>query len=117
MAKKLAQRSALKREHKSVASVDILKGNILYDNILLKPIVVEKEGLVLRPQQYEDKPEWGEVIACGEGRIFDNGTVIPLKVNVGDMVLFQKYSAQKFRHGGDDYIIIREEDIYLYASK
>lgn len=100
-----------------MASVDILKGNILYDNILLKPIVVEKEGLVLRPQQYEDKPEWGEVIACGEGRIFDNGTIVPLKVKSGDIVLFQKYSAQKFRHGGDDYIIIREEDIYLYASK
>lgn len=96
-----------------VNKVDLGKGVILYDNILLQPIVVEQDGLVLRPQQYEDKPEWGEVIACGEGRIFDNGAIVPLKVQVGDLVLFQKYSAQKFRHKGTDYLIIREEDIYF----
>lgn len=97
----------------SVAEVNLTDGKILYDSVLIKPIIVKQEGLVLRPQQYEDKPEWGEVIMCGEGRLFDNGESVPLKVKVGDIVLFQKYSAQKFRHNGTDYMVIREEDIYL----
>ena len=109
-----AQKDVRKSQRKdAIASVDLLKGKILYDNILLKPIISKGDGLVLSPQQYEDKPEWGEIISCGEGRIFDNGTIIPLKVKRGDKVLFQKYSAQKFRHQGEDYLIIREEDIYF----
>lgn len=95
--------------------VDLRKGLILYDNILVKPIMIErggKKGTIETPQQYEDKAEWGQVIAVGEGRIFDNGTVIPLKVKVGDLVFFQKYSTQKLRHKGEDYLFIREEDIF-----
>ena len=95
--------------------IDVADSVVLYDNIILKPITIDSDEMVLNPQQYEDKPEWGKVISCGEGRVFDNGTVIPLKVHVGDTVLFQKYSAQKFRHRGEDYIVIREEDIYLIA--
>ena len=103
------------KKRRGVSSIDLSGGRILYDNVLLKPIVVEEVGLIKRPQQYDDKPEWGEVVACGEGRIFDNGTIIPLKVKVGDTVLFQKYSAQKIRHLGTDYLLIREEDIHFIA--
>lgn len=109
-----------KRKHleESVSKISLADGEILYDNILIKPIVLEQDGVVLRPQQYEDKPEWGEVIAYGEGRIFDNGVIVPLKVKKGSIVLFQKYSAQKFRHNGEDYIIIREDDVhFVYDPK
>lgn len=81
--------------------------------MLVQPFFVEETGGIARPQQYEDKPEWGEVIVAGEGRLFDNGTLVPLKVKAGDLILFQKYSAQKFRHNGEDFIIIREEDIHF----
>lgn len=103
-----------KRKSNEIGFAQIMKGKILYDNVLIKPIVLEKVGLVLRPQQYEDKPEFGEVLMVGEGRIFDNGTVIPLKVKVGDVVYFQKFSSQKIRVEGVDYHIIREEDIYWH---
>lgn len=74
--------------------------------------MIEKTGGIVKPNQYEDKAEFGEIVLIGEGRIFDNGTVVPLRVKKGDIVLFQKYSAQKIRNNGEDYLIIREEDIY-----
>lgn len=98
---------------KESKELDITKGKVLYDNILLRPIVMEASGGVLRPQGYDDKPEFGEVVAVGEGRIFDNGTVIPLKVKVGDKVLFQKYSYVKVRSNGEDFLLIREEDVFI----
>lgn len=110
-----AKTAERKQRKHDVNSIDLSKGKILYDNILLRPLVVENDGIVLRPQQYEDKPEWGEVIACGEGRIFDSGHIEPIRVKVGDIVLFQKYSAQKLRHRGEDYLIIREEDIFFVS--
>ena len=109
MSKKQNPQSQPKRNKE----LDITKGVVLYDNILLRPIIMEQSGVVLRPQQYEDKPEYGEVVAVGEGRIFDNGTVIPLKVKVGDKVLFQKYSYVKVRSMGEDFLLIREEDVYI----
>lgn len=68
--------------------------------------------MVIKPQMYEDKIDFGEVLLVGEGRIFDNGTVIPLKVKVGDIIFFQKYSATKIRNNGEDLLLIREEDVY-----
>ena len=106
-----------KKKSQKVNSINLLKGKILYDNVLLKPIVLANDGIVLKPQQYEDKPEWGEVIACGDGRLFENGELRELQISPGDLVLFQKYSAQKFRHAGEDYLIIREEDIFFVNRK
>lgn len=111
MAKKKNQNKTVKRK------LNLLKGKILYDNILIKPYTVEEEGLIVKPQQYEDKDEYGEVLAVGEGRIFDNGTIIPLKVKVGDFVMFQKYSPIEIRSNGEDYLIVREEDICWIANK
>lgn len=102
----------MKRKTESQAS-RIRSGLVLYDNIVVKPIVETQSGEVYKPQNYEDKPEIGEVVAMGEGRIFDNGTIIPLKVKLGDKVLFQKYSAVKVRENGEDLLLIREEDVYV----
>ena len=106
-----------KTRSSEVNKIDLLKGGLLYDSVLLKPIVVESDSVVLRPQQYEDKPEWGEVIMVGDGRVFDNGEVGSLRVRPGSIVLFQKYSAQKFRHKCEDYLIIREDDIFWHDNK
>lgn len=84
---------------------------VLHDNILIKPLIVEEVNGLVRPQQYEDKPELGEVIAVGDGREFDNGQTRKLKVKVKDIVLFNKYSSTKVAFEGTDYLILREEDI------
>jgi chaperonin GroES len=90
---------------------------LLYDNILVKAIDMEtiddKTGLI-RSQGYEDKPEVGKVINVGEGRIFDNGTVVPLRIKKGDTVYWNKYSSVKIRLGTEDYYLLREEDIQGY---
>jgi len=90
---------------------DITQYELFYDNVLLKAVEIESvEGLV-KPDQYEDKPEFGVVIAVGEGRLMDSGTIVPMKVKVGDTVLFGMYSTEKIRNEGIDYYIIREVDI------
>lgn len=89
----------------SKPKINLLKSKILHDFILLKPFVVEEvRGLVKRPQQYDDKPEYGEVIAVGDKT---------KAIKKGDVVLFQKYSSEKVRdpETGVDYMIVKEEDI------
>ena len=101
------------RKQKEVSKIDLLTGKLLYDQVLIEPIVLEDSanGLV-NAQQYEDKPEFGKVLLVGNGRLLDTGTVVKPLVKVGDTVLFQKYSAQKVRVNSVDYLLIREEDIY-----
>ena len=79
----------------------------------MKPINVEektKGGIVL-PDTAKDKPQEGEVVAVGPGRILENGTRIPPEVKVGDRVIFSKYSGTEFKMDGEEYLILRESDI------
>lgn len=101
------------KQKKVKSNIDLLTGKLLYDQVLIRPIVFEESsnGLV-NTQQYEDKPEFGEVLLVGNGRLLETGTVVKPIVKKGDTVLFQKYSAQKIRVNGIDYLIVREEDIY-----
>lgn len=89
----------------------------LGDRVLIKVLEAEertKGGIVL-PDTAKEKPQEGEVMAVGSGRLLDNGTVKPLEVRVGDRVLFGKYSgtevALRSGKGEDDLMILREEDI------
>jgi len=106
----------LKQKSKSLNPKDF---EYLYDNVLVVPIVIDEVGNgLVRPQGYEDKPEIGEVVKVGEGRIFDNGVVVPLKVKVGDIVYFNKYSSVKIRLDTTDYLILKEEDLQgFYRGK
>ena len=92
---------------------------IVSDKILIEPIVIDtvEESGVYIPNSYEDKPEIGRVIKIGEGKRLENGMLIPLKVSVGDIVYFNKYSSVKFRIGHKDYYTIREEDIEMYGKE
>lgn len=99
-----------------IKTPDPLDFNYLYDHILVEPMSldgIDEDGLV-RPRGYDDKPELGIVMRIGEGRIFDDGTVVPLKVKEGDIVYFNKYSSVKVRINTKDYLIIREDDIQGY---
>lgn len=99
----------------SKRKVDISKFNILYDNVFVKGIELpEALDGVVRPAQYDDKPELGEVLSVGEGRLLDDGTTVSLKVRKGDTVYFNKYSSTKFSYAGEDYYVVREEDIVAY---
>jgi len=91
--------------------------SFLYDNVLVKALRPETvEGLV-KPDQYDDKPEFGEVIQVGEGRLLDDGVVVPTKLKVGDIIFFGKYSSEQTRSVGEDYFIIREDDVRAVLKK
>ena len=102
-----------KKENKQdVRSFDLKKFRFLYDHVLVRAIKKDTgiKGLV-RPDQYDDKPEFGEVISVGEGRLMDDGTIVPINVKPGDIIFFSKYSSEQTRTLGEDYYIIRADDI------
>ena len=85
----------------------------LADRIVVKPSEAEertKSGLVL-PDTAKEKPQEGKVIAVGSGRLLDEGAVKPLEVKNGDRVLYGKYAGTEVSIEGEDYLILREEDI------
>ena len=92
--------------------IDINKIEVFFDHIVVKPFEGSENvrGLI-NPQNYEDKPYLGIVCVVGKGRVFDTGEARPLQVKVGDVILFQKYSALEQFIQGEKYLIIREEDV------
>ena len=93
---------------------DISKFEFLHDNVLVRAIREETVGGLVRPEQYDDKPEFGEVISVGPGKLLDDGTVVPTQLDVGYVVFFGKYSTEQTRNLGNDYFIIKEEDIKAF---
>jgi len=85
----------------------------LADRVVLKPVTAEektKGGIVL-PDTAKDKPQEGEVVAVGPGRILDNGTKLAPEVKVGDRVIYSKYSGTEVKVDGEEYLVVRESDI------
>lgn len=83
------------------------------DRVIVKRMAEEKttpSGIVI-PDAATEKPDQGEIVAVGNGKIGDDGKVLPMNVKVGDRVLFGKYSGQAFKLEGVEYIIMREDDI------
>ena len=86
----------------------------LHDHVIVKPITeneITKSGIVLPDTIDKEKPEKGEVIAVGEGKLLDNGQKSPMSVKVGDKVMFKKYSPDEIKVDGVEYLIISESDI------
>jgi chaperonin GroES len=85
----------------------------LHDRVVIRRLEEERTsaGGIVIPDSAAEKPIQGEVIAVGNGKILDNGEVRALDVKVGDRVLFGKYSGTEVKLGGDDYLVMREEDI------
>jgi chaperonin GroES len=85
----------------------------LYDRIVIKRIE-EKEvvqGGIIIPDSAKEKPQEGEVVAVGQGKRLENGTVVALDVKVGDRILFGKYSGSEIKLDGEEYIIMREDEV------
>lgn len=86
----------------------------LSNNVILKTLKVEettKSGIVLPDTMDKEKPEKGEVIACGPGKVLDNGQLSPMTVKVGDKVIFKKYSPDEIKIDNEDYLVLNESDI------
>ena len=85
----------------------------LQDRVVVKR-VEEKEtarGGIIIPDTAKEKPQEGEVIAVGNGKVLNNGTRVAMDVQVGDRILFGKYSGSEVKLDGEDLLIMREEDI------
>jgi chaperonin GroES len=92
----------------------------LGDRVLIKSLEAEDKtrGGIVLPDTAKEKPQEGEVIAVGKGKVLDNGTRVPLEVKAGDKVLYGKYSGTEVTtKEGDEYLIMREEDIFAIISK
>lgn len=86
----------------------------LFNNVIVKPAKSEemtKSGIVLPDTADKEKPEKGEVVAVGTGKILDNGMVAKMTVKVGDQVMFKKYSPDEVKVDGQDYLVLSESDI------
>ena len=91
----------------------------LNDRVIVKRLDQETKtasGLII-PDAAAEKPDQGEVLAVGNGKVADNGTVRALEVKVGDRVLFGKYSDQAVKVDGEELLVMREEDIMAIVNK
>ena len=85
----------------------------LHDRVIVKRLDEEKKtasGIVI-PDTAAEKPDQGEVMAVGKGKLTEEGKLVPVDVRIGDRVLFGKYSGQTVRVKGDELLVMREEDI------
>ena len=92
---------------------DSLKLTPLGDRVVVKPLgreEVTKSGIVL-PDTAKEKPQRGTVIAAGNGKVNDDGTRVPLDVKPGDVILFGKYTSPEVKLNGEEYLIMREDDV------
>jgi chaperonin GroES len=86
----------------------------LHDRILVKRLDDSEEqsvGGIIIPDTAKEKPQQAEVLACGDGRITDDGKVQPMDVKAGDKVVFSKYAGTEVKIGGDELLVIREDDV------
>ena len=85
----------------------------MHDRIIVKRVEEESvtAGGIFIPETAKEKPQKGEIMAVGNGKKTEDGKVIPLDVKVGDKVLFGKYSGTEVKIEGEEYLIMREDDI------
>jgi len=86
----------------------------LHDNVIIKAgnlDEITKSGIVLPETMTKEKSEQGEIVAVGSGKILDNGSKKEMSVKVGDHVMFKKYSSDEIEIDGEEYLIVKEEDI------
>jgi chaperonin GroES len=85
----------------------------LHDRLLVKRIEESEtvKGGIIIPDTAKEKPQEGEVIAVGNGKTLDNGTKVALDVKAGDKILFGKYSGTDIKIDGEEYMILREDEV------
>ena len=90
-----------------------MKVRPLHDRIIVQRIDEgeQKGGGIIIPDTAKEKPQQGKVIAAGKGKVKDDGKVVPMDVKKGDLILFGKYGGQEIKLDGEEYMIMREEEV------
>ena len=91
-----------------------IKVRPLHDRIIVERIEESSEqrvGGIIIPDTAKEKPQQGRVVAAGTGKVKDDGKILPLDVRSGDLILFGKYSGQEIKLDGNDYLIMREDEV------
>jgi len=91
----------------------------LEDRIVVRPLEAEQttaSGLVI-PDTAKEKPQEGEVVAVGPGRVDDNGNRVPIDVAEGDIVIYSKYGGTEVKHAGDEYLVLSARDVLAIVVK
>lgn len=85
----------------------------LHDRLIVKRLTEEEKtkGGIIIPDSAKEKPQEAEVIAVGSGKALEDGKIRPLDVKVGDKILFSKYSGNEIKIDGEEYLILREDDV------
>ena len=86
----------------------------LADRVVVRPLEAEEKtkGGLFVPDTAKERPQQGEVVAVGPGRVSDDGKKIPMEVKIGDKILYGKYSGTEVTYDGVEYLIMRESDIF-----
>ena len=97
----------------------MIKVRPLGDRILVKRLEEEEvvKGGIIIPDTAKEKPQRGQVVAVGLGRLDDDGKRIPLDVNAGDSILFGKYAGNEVTIGDEEYLIMREDDVLAIVEE
>jgi len=97
-----------------------MKSNIqpLGDNVLIKPLEAEEKTAsgILLPDSAKEKPQMGEIMAVGEGLTTPEGKILPIKVKVGQKVMYKKWGGDEVKVNGQDWMIVKQGDILAVIS-
>jgi len=91
-----------------------IKVRPLHDRLIVQRLEEEDEqqvGGIIIPDTAKEKPQQGKVVAVGKGKVKEDGGILPMDVKDGDTILFGKYSGQEIKLEGDDYLIMREDEV------
>jgi chaperonin GroES len=94
-------------------SINVSTVNPLGDRVFVKvsPSEEKTDGGIYLPDNVKEKPQVGEVVAVGPGKVQDDGKRMPMDVKIGDKVLYSKYAGTDIKLGGEDYVLLSEKDI------
>jgi len=90
-----------------------IKVRPLHDRIIVQRLEEEEQqvGGIIIPDTAKEKPQQGKVVAVGKGKVKEDGGILPMDVKDGDTILFGKYSGQEIKLDGDDFLIMREDEV------
>ena len=91
----------------------------LGDRIIVKAVPAEEmtAGGIVLPDSAQEKPQEGEVIAVGPGKLLDSGKLMPMDVKVGDKIIYAKYGGTEIKIDAEEYIILRQDDVLAILDK
>jgi chaperonin GroES len=104
------------KEKRSIVSVQIKP---LEDRIVIQQVEAEQttaSGLVI-PDSAKEKPQEGEVVAVGPGRVDDNGNRVPMDISVGDRVIYSKFGGTEVKYGDDEFLVLASRDVLAIVER